>query len=77
MTKWEYGYLWVQPGHRGSMALGDTPMQRLGMIDRHKVLATLNEVGADGWELVATENVHDSDATGHTVFWLRRELGSS
>jgi hypothetical protein len=77
MTKWEYGYLWVQPGHRSLVALGGAPPQRLGMADRQKVLGTLNEIGADGWELVATENVHDSEASGHTVFWLRRELGSS
>jgi hypothetical protein len=73
MTRWEYGYLWVQPGHRSLMALGDGELQRLGMTDRQKVLGTLNELGADGWELTVTENVHDADATGHTIFWLRRE----
>jgi hypothetical protein len=77
MTTWEYGYLWVQPGHRGMMALGSAELQHLGMTDRRMVLDTLNRLGGDGWELAATENVHDSDATGHTVFWLRRELGSS
>jgi hypothetical protein len=77
MTKWEYGYLWVQPGHRSLMALGSDEMQRLGMTDRQQVLATLNKLGADGWELASTETVHDSDATGHTVFWLRREAGSA
>ena len=73
MTAWEYGYLWVQPGHRSLMALGNGELQRLGIADRQTVLATLNELGADGWELASTETVHDSDATGHTVFWLRRE----
>jgi hypothetical protein len=73
MTKWEYGYIWVQAGHRGLMALGDGEVQRLGMGDRQKVLETLNQLGLEGWELTSTESVHDSEASGHTVFWLRRE----
>ena len=73
MSTWQYGYIWAQPGHRGVMALGDGEVQRLGMADRQLVLATLNQLGAEGWELASTEAVHDSDATGHTVFWLRRE----
>jgi hypothetical protein len=73
MTTWEYGYMWVQAGHRSLMALGDGEMQRLGLTDRQQILGILNKLGADGWELISTEVIHNGDATGHTVFWLRRE----
>ena len=74
MTAWEYGYIWVQTGRRGLLALGDDHRESLGLVDGGQdALTTLNRIGADGWELVATEVHTRHDGPGHSVFWLKRE----
>jgi hypothetical protein len=74
MPVWEYGYIWVQSGRRGVMTLGDGERESLGLVGGGQdALATLNRVGADGWELIDTEVHPEGAGLGHTVFWLKRE----
>lgn len=78
VTAWEYGYIWVQTGRRGLLALGDAHRESLGLIGGGQdALETLNRVGADGWELVATEVHPGREGPGHTVFWLKRQRPAS
>ena len=74
MPAWQYGYIFVQSGRRATMMLGDGAPESLGLIGGGQdVLATLNRVGADGWELVDAEVHAEGAGLGHTVFWLKRE----
>ena len=69
MQKWEYMNL--------QLAMNDK--ENLVWLDAHEdvrnVSARLNELGAEGWELVSVDTNSLSGVTIRTVFYLKRPAG--
>ena len=68
MQHWEYWVLQLVMNEKENLVWLDAPEDGRSMADR------LNELGAEGWELVSVETNSLSGVTIRTIYYLKRPL---